>query len=215
MKVYHLLLCFALLAFAGCSGAATRTTEDNMPAVFSEVASKPYTPVENDGVLMLGYKVGAVTSWGSGFVVRYKEKDVLCTAAHLMSDGPGILQLYYSNGVPVPFSSVKEINNLNNDSGFFILTGLPDSVKRWEVGEVRSNESVTCIGYPENKRTEARGKVERVIMYVTVPIEAGMSGGIVVANGKAVGITTHKILVDGTNSKTQCTVLADALSSMR
>lgn len=210
---FHHLLCVIALAITGCGGA--RSTIDTMPEVFSEISSKPYIPVENDGVLMLGYKVGTVTSWGTGFIVRYKDKDILCTAAHLMSDGAGVLQLYYSNGVPVPFSSVQEIHNLNNDSGFFVLTGLPDSVKRWEVGEARSSSSVTCIGYPETKRAEVRGKVEQIIMYVTVPIEAGMSGGVVVADGKAVGITTHKVLIDGTNSKTQCTVLADALSAMR
>ena len=214
MKFYH-LLCFIGLALAGCSGGATRSEADSMPAVFSEVATNPYTPVENDGVFVVAYKVGAITSWGSGFVVRYKDKDVLCTAAHLMSDGPGILQLYYGNGVPVPFSSIQEWKNLANDSDFFVLTGLPDSVKRWEVGEARSKSAVTCIGYPENKRSEGRGKIEQVIMYITVPIEAGASGGIVIADGKAIGIATHKVLIDGTNSKTQCTVLADALSAMR
>jgi S1-C subfamily serine protease len=202
------LLMGAVLFLAGCAGAPVSHEK------VSEI-STAYSTVECDGVITVAYKVGSVTSWGSGFIIKHNGRDLLCTAAHVVSEPNGILQLFYSDGRPVPFTAISVTKNLSNDAAFFVIEGLPANVKRWEVGAVNTKNKVQVIGYPENRREQSKGTVNKITMELSVPVKGGMSGGIVIGpDGKAAGIVTHQIMMDGKNTASLCAVLEDALATM-
>ena len=202
-------LLLLLLLVVGCAPVVDK-------GKLSEVAEAPTEPYSgaSDGVLIVNYRNGPRVSGGSGFIVRQQGGlDVLCTAAHVINSPDSVLELFYADGVtPVPFTAGRTYVNEDNDSAFVVLSGLPSNVKRWEVGEARSRGTITSIGYPGfyQKREVINGKIINIKMFVSTPINSGMSGGIVIENGKAVGIVTHQA-----GNESWCTVLADAIEAVR
>ena len=174
-----------------------------------------YTGQDSDGILQVVWRVGPELNCGSGFVITYNGKDYLCTAAHVVSEKGGILELRYADGKPVPFSAGLPYLQAGNDFALFSLMNLPANVKRWAVASARVQEKTQAIGYAngENK-TKREGVASKVTMEISAPIESGMSGGIVIQDGKAVGIIINQIVRTG-QTTSEAVVLENALEGLR
>lgn len=181
----------------------------------SEVAIK-YPIQDSDGIVLVCHRVGIESSWGTGFIVSYKNKDVLVTAAHVVDDPKGVLQLYYPDGKPIPFVAVRAFKDVENDAAMFVLQGLPANVKRWPVAEPTVQGRVQAIGFAEGERREVvKGYVKKVTLELSAQIEGGMSGGIIIdASGRAVGIITHQVMKAGSPNTSQGSVLVEALAQL-
>jgi S1-C subfamily serine protease len=172
-----------------------------------------YTGQASDGILQVVWRVGPELNCGSGFVISYKGKDYLCTAAHVVSQKGGILELRFADGKPVPFIAGSLVSLTDADCAFFSLMSLPANVKRWDIASAQLKPT-QAIGYANGEnRTERKGSTSKITMEIDAPIESGMSGGIVIQEGKAVGIITNQ-LISGGKQTSQAAVLENVLEGL-
>ena len=177
-----------LLVLCGCSQAPpTRTA--------------PCAATKASGILMMEWRVGAITHGGTAFVLRHAGKDYVVTAAHTVSDPEGKLHLMDAGGTPVPFIVQSVHRREGVDAVIFEVTSLPESVRRFRASTAAPGAPVEAYGYPASLEARtcvrAAGNARTRLLSASCRIQSGMSGGPVLSkDGKAVGVVSSRVLGD-------------------
>jgi len=145
-------------------------------------------------------------SCGSAFLVKYRNKMFVLTAAHVVYDGNMIWLLKYNNEVS-PIKIISVINPNFEDIAILLVDGIPKNHPYFELASAKglSIEKVESYGY--NKylfkskgnlldmqfATSAKGQAKTYLLSDCQMI-GGMSGGPLLYEGKVIGVNIAKMV---------------------
>jgi len=160
------------------------------------------SPRSVSGLLRVEWRVGNLTSFGTGFLVANNGRDYLITAAHIVEDETGKLYLMFEDGTPVPFTAKRMYKEKGLDAVAVEVADVPSFVPRYTTGILGVGDTVAAYGFPEAKgRFEVRGDVVTRVIEASCRIQNGMSGGPLMVNGKVVGVLSSRVFKsDGTEA---------------
>jgi S1-C subfamily serine protease len=140
-----------------------------------------------------------ISQYGSGSFIKYKNKNYLVTAYHVVNENPrSEISVFTNDRKQIKMHIVKIIHVVPLDVTLYEIDEWTAKIKFFEIDDMKLGDQVVNNGFPENGDfLSSKGEVKGISVSSSAIAESGMSGGPVLKDGKVVGVITSKILFFG------------------
>ena len=197
------ILCFLfslfIVVFAGCGSIRNRSTEDIEGRDFRDIIVTEQLEVAgiddcDNPVVVIQSARSSEISCGSGTLVNYEGRLYVVTARHVISDGGTLSVWQGEKRINVSLGTPREL--ISADIAIIPVTETHGRLATMimDLNIPTADERCIAAGYVENEQYVEKTGVITEASLSTIRVEAGMSGGPIIIDGKIAGVTTSQVI---------------------